>query len=476
MQRIMRNNLKSQEVFSEKMMRSYGIFFFIISSIFWLLISLLFGVCTFLKMNFPDLSLFLSVGKLYFLHWHTLIYGWGIPIGFALLLWYVSRELEEEFPISGHLIHVAGIAWNLSVLFSCFFVGNSWFSLPSGILVTFLLLSLFLLFPILHLLLFSNKGRYFSINPYFFLPIFSYFWIFSIYLVFRNGENVHPLMQTALLSWSRWSFVYAFFISITFFFLGYFSHQFEMPRSKQNYSLISFLLLSFFSFFGGMQSMNGSPFPTFLSHISMISMIFLSIPLILEGGNFFTSLMKKEAFQENIPLRFFCVSALCLMVLGFTNLIISIPSFWSLLQFTLFHYGYFLFIFYGVFGMAAFGVIYFLVPTLFQKQWISLKMVRLHFWISVHSLFFFFVFSSLLGGSQQGSAQADWQNIWLSVVNTSFPYIMGLSTCLFLLFLSNFVFFIHLLALYFKGEGVAALYLKHGKHLSPHGEEGFGEN
>jgi len=65
-----------------------------------------------------------------------------------------------------------------------------------------------------------------------------------------------------------------------------------------------------------------------------------------------------------------------------------ISAFWtgSILQFTQAWYGYQIVAVYGFFSMSMFGAIYYIVPRLAGCEWLSVRLIRNHFWFSVYGI------------------------------------------------------------------------------------------
>ena len=461
--------------------------FFFFSSSIWFFISIFLALLSFIQMNFPEaFSLFsiLPVGRVYSAHWNAFIYGWALQLSFGVMIWVLCR-LSGKKTYSSFALLVLGVFWNLFITVACVAIllgmgrGIWWLDFPSFIWIPFLL-SFFLPFlPFFLRFLAGIKQKSSSVEAYLFFSLFSFFCVISLVFLFLEMKGGHPLMKAGMASWYRWVLLYAVFIPLSFGFLRFFVSKICTSPFNKKIFFVSFPFLVIFAFCGGMQWLHGSPLPLFLSHLGMLAMAMIAIPLVLEGGELISIFQKEDAFSKSTALRFFFASAICLVSLGFVNLLISIPSFWISIQLSLFTYGYPFLVIYGCLGMALFGSVYYIVPRLLNTEWISQSLVRVHFWFSVYALAFMFVFCSLLGGFQQGDVQFDWRNLWSAVVSTSSPYIIGFAVAWFLLLVAHLLFFIHLVLVCKnrkKNPSSKMLILEHPPFENPHGQDQLVEN
>jgi uncharacterized membrane protein len=99
-----------------------------------------------------------------------------------------------------------------------------------------------------------------------------------------------------------------------------------------------------------------------------------------------TTLGKHNLVAVSPTLRFVFFGALFYPVSGVFLALLS--NFWTgpSLQFTHAWYGYQVIAIYGFFSMIAFGAIYYIVPRLARCEWLSVRLIRNHFWFSVYGI------------------------------------------------------------------------------------------
>jgi cytochrome c oxidase cbb3-type subunit 1 len=96
--------------------------------------------------------------------------------------------------------------------------------------------------------------------------------------------------------------------------------------------------------------------------------------------------------------------------------------------------------------MTAFGAIYYIVPRLAGCEWLSVRLIRNHFWFSVYGIGTIVV-TSLLAGMQQNAdinVPERWDQSWMSVVMNARPYLVARAIAWALITWSNVWFLIHL--------------------------------
>ena len=163
--------------------------------------------------------------------------------------------------------------------------------------------------------------------------------------------------------------------------------------------------------------------------------------------NFFGTLWKdrKNDSGDGI-LLFMRFSSLNLLIAGLGTAFISLRGVSEITQFTILLDAHRFLIFYGVFSMAAFAVVYYMLPRLLGRDWPMEFMIGSHFWLS-------FIGTSLLvvplalGGWQQGSAMLDTSIPFSDVVRHTSYWMVGRSAAWIFLTLGHLGFMMHLIVM-----------------------------
>ena len=127
-----------------------------------------------------------------------------------------------------------------------------------------------------------------------------------------------------------------------------------------------------------------------------------------------------------------------------------------------------------------FGATYFIVPRVTRREWLSRRLIKMHFLFSVYGVIFVALIA-LFGGLQQGMGQEDWQQPWYGAEGRAYPYAVATTLSWGLILFSNIFFFIHLALMWLRlgrrSSHPTLLVSSHGSHgHSPHGEEGDIDN
>ena len=142
-------------------------------------------------------------------------------------------------------------------------------------------------------------------------------------------------------------------------------------------------------------------------------------------------------------------------------------------QFSMAGYGFEVLALYGFFSMCAFAAMYFVVPRITRREWLSRRFIRWHFYLSVYGVAVI-VIMLIGGGLMQGAAQEYWNMPWSDAATRLYAYGWGATiSWLFILF-ANIFFLLHLLLMWARlgRRSQHPTLLKKHHSESPHGPEG----
>ena len=126
-----------------------------------------------------------------------------------------------------------------------------------------------------------------------------------------------------------------------------------------------------------------------------------------------------------------------------------------------------------------FGAIYFIVPRVTRREWLSRRLIKIHFLFSVYGIITV-ALVALFGGLQQGIGQDEWQQPWEGAATRAYPYAVATTIAWCFILFSNVFFFIHLTLMWLRlgrrSSHPTLLISEHGHGSSPHGEEGDIDN
>lgn len=464
----------------------HPVMFFFASGAVWLAISLLLGVMASIKTHAPDFMSCcscLNYGRTMPAHMSTLIYGWGAQAAFGVIIWLMSRLSRQECHKSG-IILAAGHWWNLMVAIGtvCVLAGSGtgvvWMAFPKAIMIS-LVLTYFLIGIWAVIAFRVRRGGHIYISQWYLLAALFWFpWIVISGLVFGHlflGDG-HPLMVTASTAWFRSALMFLFFTPVAAASAYYIAPKVTgRPVYSYHLAIFGFWALAIVGPWTGMDRMMGASIPSFMQFLSAGAAVLLVVPAIALFINIIrTASSNKDAMAHSPSLRFTVAGATGMMVFTLLGAMMSLPSALSYTQFSIAQYGLELTGLLGFFSMCMFGGIYFIVPRITNREWISAKMISLHFWMFIYGIAFIAIFYTFLGGFMHGYAL---EQVGESIQASSgrlYPYAIGLTTGFVFLLLAIFMFCCHLLFMWLrlgKRSNHPTLLSSHAPSM-PHGPEG----
>jgi cytochrome c oxidase cbb3-type subunit 1 len=216
-----------------------------------------------------------------------------------------------------------------------------------------------------------------------------------------------------------------------------------------------------------MQKLAGAPIPAFLPYLGAAATILFAVPAIAVGVNLLKTAAGAPDTVVNSPtLRFTLAGVICLLVLALACVFLNNPAILPGTQFSMAGYGFDILALYAFFSFIAFGMIYFVVPRITRREWLSSRLIKMHFF----------------GGVMQGIGLEAYKQPWEDASMRAYPYAVAntLAWC-FLLF-SNVFFFFHLTLMWLRlgRRSSHPTLLGHGHHDdlhdATHGPEGDVDN
>lgn len=454
----------------------HPVMFFFTSGAAWLAVSILFGIIAVTKTWAPDFlgtSEFINVGRMQSAHINTLIYGWGCQAAFGVMIWLMARLSRQECRASGTIL-TAGHIWNLAVAFGTFGIlggkGSAphWMQFPSGVWVV--LLACYAVIMIWSVIQFRVRdGGHVYISQWYILAALFWFpWVFlsAHLLIFVFPGN--GLMAAGINAWFRSALTFLFFIPVAIGSAYYLAPKVTgRPVFSYSLAILGFWSLAIIMPWAGMQKLVGAPIPVWLTTWGAAATILFLVPAITVGVNVLKTVSASPSTLASSPsLRFSTAGVAALVVLGVVGLMSNTASGLRLTQFTIANYGFDILALYGVFTLSMFGAIYFIVPRLTRREWLSGKLIGLHFWFSIYGIISIVVFG-VFGGFMQGVGQED----YTSTSDRSFPYMLAMTICWAFVGISNLFFFLHLLLMWLRLGRRSS----HPTLLASHGHDELGE-
>ncbi len=466
----------------------HPVMFFMTSGAAWLAVSILLGILASGKVHHPgflwsDGVSWLTYGRVFPAHINAFIYGWGFQAAFAVIVWMMARLSRKECVASG-LILTAGHIWNLGVMFGIGGIlsgngtGMPWMEFPS--FTWPVLLASYFAIVIWSFVQFRARPEgHVYVSQWYILAAMVWFpWIFFTANILLHLIPGHPVMAAGINAWYKSALIFLFFTPVALGAAYYLAPKIT-GRSVHSYSLakLGFWSLAIIAPWAGMQKLTGAPIPYFLPYLGAAATILLFVPAMAAGFNLLRTIVASPEILSGSPaLRFTSAGIGGLLILAVAAVLLNLPgSTLPMTQFSMSGYGFEILALYGFFSFVMFGAIYFIVPRVTRREWLSRRLIKVHFLLSVYGIIAIVLFS-LLGGLEQGIGQEDWQQPWNAAATRAYPYAVGTTFAWIFILFSNVFFFLHLALMWLRlgrrSSHPTLLMTEHRHGPSPHGEEG----
>ncbi|BCU75791.1 cbb3-type cytochrome c oxidase subunit I [Luteolibacter sp. LG18] len=465
----------------------HPVMFFFTSAAAWLAVSILLGIISSAKTHSPGFlscASWLTYGRVFPAHVNTLVYGWGAQAAFGTMIWLMSRLSRQECRAAG-IILTAGHVWNFTVLcgtvgiLAGFGSGMPWMEFPAFAWpVLFVSYSAIAIWSLVQFKVRPEGHTY--VSQWFVLGAMIWFpWIFLTANVILHCLPGNPVMAAGINAWYRSALLLLFFLPV-----GIGAAYYLVPkvtgRPVMSYTLakIGFWSLAVIAPWAGMQKLTGAPIPYFLPYLGATATILCAIPAFAAAFNLISTAARAgDTFIHSPSLRFTVGGLIGLFLFGIACVFLNLSSVQSVAQFSLSGYGFDLLGLYGFFSFVMFGAIYFIVPRVTRREWLSRRLIKTHFVLSSYGLAII-VLVALFGGYEQGLGQEEFRSPWQFVSQRAFPYAIFTTAAWIAILLSNIFFFFHLTLMWLRlgRRSSHPTLLIDGHHGSPHGPEGDIDN
>lgn len=437
----------------------HPVMFFFTSGAAWLAVSILLGIVASAKVHSPDFlggCAWLTYGRVHAAHMNALIYGWACQAAFGALVWLMARLARQECRAAG-LILTAGHVWNFAVSLGVIAIlagkgtGMPWMEMPAFAWVPMLVS--YGAIAIWSMVQFKVRpaGHVFISQWYLLAALIWFPWVFATANILLHGFEGSPLMAAAVNAWYRSALILLFFVPA-----GVATAYYLVPKVtgrpvfSYSLSLLGFWSLAIIAPWAGMQKLAGAPIPNFLPYLGAAATILFAIPAIAVGFNLLKTAAAAPDVVVNSPtLRFTIAGVIGLLVLGFASVFLNVPSILPMSQFSMSGYGFDVLALYGFFSFIAFGLIYFVVPRITCREWLSSRLIKMHFIFSVYGVLTV-ALVALFGGLMQGLGQEDFVSPWEDAQTRAYPYAVATTVAWCFLLFSNVFFFLHLMLMWLR--------------------------
>lgn len=462
----------------------HPVMFFLTSGAAWLAVSLILGLISSAKVHAPgflDGWSWLTYGRTQAAHMNALVYGWGFQAAFGVAIWLMSRLSRQTCKAAGTIL-VAGHIWNFGVslgllgILAGFGTGMSWMEFPAFVWPV-LLLSYFAIMTWSFVQFKLRPEGHVYISQWYLLAAFIWFpWMFITVNLLLHVFPGHPIMANAINAWYKSGIIFLFFTPVGIA-TGLYLAPKVSGRPIYSYSLakLGFWSLALFMPWAGMQKLTGAPIPYFIPYLGATATVLFFIPAFTAGINILRTVVGDMVTVTNSPtLRFTMAGIVGLLIMATAAVLLNLPgSTLSLTQFSLSGYGFEVLSIYAFFSFVMFGAIYFIVPRITCREWLSKRLIKMHFFFSIYGIITI-ALVAIFGGLMQGVGQEDYTLPWTEAFRRAWPYALAMTISWVFILFSNFFFFLHLTVMWLRlgrrSSHPTLLAAAHGG--SPHGQEG----
>ena len=394
----------------------FPVLYLFISAVGWLLLSILFGFIASIKLHSPEFLgniSWLTYGRVSPVYFDTFIYGWAIPAGIGVALWILAR-VNGVAPGRPVVPLIAIFFWNIGVTLGMLEIlaGNSqgfqFFEFPRYV-VAILFVSYALIAGWASVILHGGVAAKDSVCSWYFTAAFVWFpWLLGAAFLMLPTARVPGVMQALAGAWAAQNLIGLWFTAVGLGVIYYLIPKVTgCPVYSRQLAVLGFWSFAIFWGWTGSTRLTGGPLPVWLVTVGIGASILMLIPVASVAANFALSL--RDHFQKigsDPSIRFAGFAAASWVVASLIAVVTSLRSVDRVTHFTQVSAGELHLIIFAFFSMAIFGAMYYVIPRLLGREWLSASLVQMHFWGAAYGIGLM-VFLLLVSGINQGIAWND---------------------------------------------------------------------
>jgi len=406
------------------------------SSVLWLLFGSALAMVASVKLHTPGFladAEWLTFGRVRPAHLNTVIYGWASMSGVGTLLWLMARLCKLPLPWREGLI-LAGVYWNLMVAIGTIqiLVGNGtsvewlefpwWISIPLGAAFA-------LLIALTAKMIRDRRERHLYVSQWYLFG--STLW-FPILYIAATVLLHSPAAVGVAKGTANWWFAHNV-LGLWLTPIGLASAYYFIPKvlgkpiHSYYLSIIGFWTLALFYNWAGTHHLIGGPLPAWLVTLGTVGSVMMLVPVITVAVNHHLTMVGSfRQLRVSPTLRFVVFGAMSYTLVSIQGSLTALRSVSETSHFTHYTVAHAHLGVYAFFSMIAFGAMYYVMPRLVQREWISSRLIKIHFWCSASGIALYWA-GLTLGGWLQGLWMNDPEIPFLSVVESLVPYLWSRS-------------------------------------------------
>lgn len=435
------------------------VLFLFLNSAFWLMAATLLGLLAAIKAAYPTAMWgdcpILHYGRLQPAHLNALVYGWAIPAALGVMLWIMARRSGQALRSGRSLMLVAAVFWNIALTAGLVAIlagrGGSLtlMEMPAWTWPVFLISFLCFAWPIAAMFGSALRPEGFMVSAWYVLGACFWFpWIFITANVCLHCLPGLGALGAGINAWYVHGLLLLFLTPVAVGSAYYFIPKITgQPIASAELAKLGFWGLAVLGGWSGMQTYMGGPLPAWMPAIGALAGTLLLLPAGVVGLNHhLTTLGKHELVGTSPTLRFTFLGSLFFPISALVLALLSNFGSGVSMQFTYAGYGLQMSFVYGFFSMCAFGAMYYIVPRLAGCEWLSVRLIRSHFWYSTYGIATIVV-TSLVAGVQMGGELNNpefWDQDFKALTSYAHPYLVARVLAWASITWSNLWFLLHL--------------------------------
>lgn len=421
------------------------------TAIVWLLIGSVLGDLASFKLHMPDLLVqqsWLTFGRVRPAHLNTMTYGWASLAMLGVAIWMIPRLVHQQlrWPL---LATVGVIIWNIGVVIGVVGImagvtdGLEWLEMDRYFADPWLVVGGGMVGLSLLSTLAARKVDHLYVSVWYIMGAF--IWFPVIFLV--GNWPMFTGVESAAANWFYGHNALGLWLTAICLGAIYYLIPKVLGRPIYSYqlSLLGFWTLAFFYALNGMHHLIGGPLPTWMITTSVVASVLMIIPVLAVAINHHMTMVGRfGALRYSPTLRFVVLGAIAYTAVSLQGMFTALQEVNRITHFTHWtiahsHVGVYSFV-----TFVLFGSIYYIMPRLVGREWLSAPLIRWHFW-SVLIGIALYVISLTVVGVLQGLALLDPQVPFQNSVAVTLPGLVARSIAGIVLTTGHFLFAYHYL-------------------------------
>ncbi len=385
---------------------------FIGSAVGWLMVGTLFGLLASIKLHSPEFLAewsWLTFGRVRPAHLTVVIFGWAALIGLGVSIWTMCRLCRTPL-IFPQMLVIAGILWDIGVAAGLYGIlsgqSNSIEYLEFPHYATFLLFAAFALCAIWGITTFTRRkaGHVYVSIWYIFGAFFWFPWIYSTVQILENSPWAVQGVPQETVHWWFGHNVLGVLLTPMGLAAIYYLLPKVIGRPVHSYylSILGFWSLALFYNWAGGHHLVGGPVPAWLITLSIVASVMMFIPVISTAINHhLTAYQHLDMLRKSPVLRFVVFGAVSYTLVSFQGSMMSVRVLNEPFHFTHHTIAHAHLGLYAFYTMVMFGAIYYILPRLTGREFLSRRLINVQFWAAALGITLMFL-ALTVGGAVQG--------------------------------------------------------------------------